>query len=92
MPYGIMKNEAGRYIVTSPKGKPWKTTYPTRAAAEKGVAYVEGRFGGGGSSPTPPPVDTGMVDLTEGRHDPVEGERGTKTLLRLRTLQDEEAF
>ena len=35
--------------MTSPKGKRWKTTYATRAAAEKGVAYVESRFGGGGS-------------------------------------------
>ena len=51
MAYGIAKNTHGRYVVTSPKGKAWKTTYPTREAAEKGVAYVEGRFGGSGSSP-----------------------------------------
>ncbi len=46
MPYTIDKIE-GRWRVASPKGKLWKTTYPTRAAAEKGVAYVESRFAGG---------------------------------------------
>ena len=49
--YGIDKNPHGRWVVTSPKGTLWKTTYPSRAAAEKAVAYIEGRFGGPGSSP-----------------------------------------
>ncbi len=44
MPYAISESD-GRYVVTSPKGKKWKTTYASRAAAEKGVAYVESRFG-----------------------------------------------
>ncbi len=61
MPYGIDKNDRGRWIVTSPKGKKWKTTYVSREAAEKGVAYVEGRFGGAGST-TPPKVETGTLD------------------------------
>lgn len=54
MAYSIDQNPAGRFIVTSPKGKAWKTTYATRQAAEKAVAYIEGRFGEGGSSPATP--------------------------------------
>ena len=49
MVYSI-EERGGRFIVISPKGKKWKTTYASRGAAEKGVAYVEGRFGGSGSS------------------------------------------
>ena len=45
MPYGIALNSSGRYEVTSPKGKTWKTTYASQEAAEKGVSYVQGRFG-----------------------------------------------
>ena len=91
MVYSI-EERGGRFVVISPKGKKWKTTYASRAAAEKGVAYVEGRFGGSGSSAkVATSAETGMVDVTE-RHDPIEGERGTKTLIRLRTLQDEEVF
>ena len=41
--------------MTSPKGKRWKTTYPSMAAAEKGVAYVESRFAGGSSGTVSPP-------------------------------------
>ena len=51
MPYTI-RESGGRFVVTSPKGKTWKTTYPSRAAAKKGVAYVENRFGGGGGPTT----------------------------------------
>ena len=51
MAYRIQEKD-GRFVVTSPKGKVWKTTYGSRAAAEKGVAYVESRFAGG-SSETP---------------------------------------
>lgn len=55
MPYSI--NRLGeRFVVTSPKGKQWKTTYPSLEAAQKAVAYVEGRFGGSGISVTPAPA------------------------------------
>lgn len=50
MAYSIQE-KAGRFVVTSPKGKTWKTTYPSRSAAEDGVAYVESRFAGDSSSP-----------------------------------------
>lgn len=51
MSYSIVKNSKGRYVVTSEKGKVWKTTYASKAAAQKGIAYVEGRFGGGTGMP-----------------------------------------
>lgn len=56
MPYTISER-GGRYFVTSPKGKTWKTTYPSQAAAEKGVAYVESRFSGGSSKVPVPQVE-----------------------------------
>ena len=47
MPYQIVPHpkKEGRFRVISEKGKVWKTDYATRAAAEKGVSYVESRFG-----------------------------------------------
>lgn len=48
MAYSISKNAKGRFVVTSPAGKTWKTTYPSSASAEKAVAYVTSRFGGEG--------------------------------------------
>ena len=52
MPYSVgMRN--GRWFVTSPKGKVWKTTYKDEPAAQKAVAYVESRFSGGSSSAKP---------------------------------------
>ncbi len=55
VPYAIAQNERGRFVVTSPKGKTWKTTYAKREAAEKGIAYVESRFAGGSVSANIPP-------------------------------------
>lgn len=91
MPYGIESIE-GRFHVTSPKGKLWKTTYKSKAAAQKAVAYIEGRFGGG--STTPPASSDGVMIPTSGeeQYQPPEGERGAKTLMRLRYMQDEEGF
>ena len=63
MPYAISES-GGRFTVTSSKGKKWKTTYPTMAAAKKAVAYVESRFAGGsgpsavGSPPSAESPDT----------------------------------
>ena len=58
MPYSI-RESGGRYVVTSPKGKRWKTTYASMAAAEKGVAYVESRFSGGtGVVTSSPPTES----------------------------------
>ncbi len=59
MPYAVAKKD-GRYVVTSPAGKTWKTTYPSRAGAEKGVSYVESRFGG--ASPAASPSSSSIVD------------------------------
>ena len=53
--YSVRENEKGRFVVTSPKGKDWKTTYGTKAAADKAIAYIEGRFGA--SSPRAPPSE-----------------------------------
>ena len=54
MPYSIDRNPAGRFTVTSPKGKIWKKTFASLEAAQKGVEYIEGRYGGRGSSATIP--------------------------------------
>ncbi len=54
MPYSVSQ-VAGRYVVTSPKGKTWKTDYPSQPAAEKAIAYIEGRFSSAPPSRTVPP-------------------------------------
>lgn len=70
MPYSIAE-VGSRFTVTSPKGKVWKTTYPSRAAAEKGVAYVESRFSSLPPSPVSPDEQGGGLfdseDTTEER-------------------------
>ena len=43
MPYTIQE-AGGRYFVSSPKGKTWKTTYASQAAAQKAISYIEGRY------------------------------------------------
>ena len=98
MAYSIEENASGRFVVISPKGRKWKTTYATRAAAEKGVSYVEGRFGGSGSSARE--EESAMTERmlprqVEGQMDDppiLTGERGEKTLLRMRSQQDEGGF
>lgn len=94
MPYSVRKNSKGRIVVTNPKGKDWKTTYSSPDAAEKAIAYIEGRFGAQTDRATPSsPIEAPMTaTASEEGYTPPEGERGTKTLIRLRTLQDEEAF
>lgn len=59
MPYVVTRNDAGRYQVTSSKGKTWKTTYPTAEAAQKGIAYVEARFTSPGAEVGTPSAATG---------------------------------
>lgn len=79
MSYSTRKNAKGRIVVTSPKGKDWKTTYSSQGAADKAVAYIEGRFGVGpapASRTSPPSLD-----------DDVEA-RGRKILAQF----DKEAF
>ncbi len=49
MAYSVAVNEKGRYQVISPKGKTWKTTYASQAAADKAIAYIEGRFSSPGA-------------------------------------------
>ncbi len=93
MPYSVAKNEKGRWQVISPKGKTWKTTYASSAAADKAIQYIEGRFGSG-TSATASPRPSPQMSSTELPEDyvPPEGERGSKTLMRMRYAQDEEAF
>ncbi len=43
MAYSIPQ-KGDRFQVVSPKGKTWKTTYPSEEAAEKAIAYIQGRF------------------------------------------------
>jgi len=59
MPYAIELNSAGRYVVTNPKGKTWKTTYPSQEAAEKATAYIEGRFSAPGTQESAPEPASG---------------------------------
>ncbi len=87
MPYSVAKNEKGRWQVVTPKGKTWKTTYATSAAADKAIAYIEARFGGT-SSPEAPKASA-TEDASTGE---MTGGRGEKTLVRLRMLQDESGF
>ena len=71
MAYTIIPHpkKEGRFRVISGKGKVWKTDYASRAAAEKGVAYVESRFGGGGSpsSDTRPSTESENPDTSAER-------------------------
>ena len=53
--YTITELANGRFSVKSSKGRTWKTTYPNRTSAEKGIAYVEKRFGGSSASVTSAP-------------------------------------
>ena len=77
MAYTIAKH-GDKYWVTSPKGKVWKTKYSSRAAAEKGVAYVESRFAGGSGTPSssasPESPDTAAERKELGIPDKVEEE------------------
>ena len=84
--YSVRENEKGRFVVTSPKGKDWKTTYPSRASADKAIAYIEGRFGAS-PSPAPPSEATPTGDAGTAEADtsaerralgipPVEDEEG----------------
>ncbi len=93
MPYTVAQNEKGRWQVISPKGKTWKTTYASRAAADKGISYIEGRYGTPAPSARSPSKEPEMAS-TELPDDylPPEGERGSRTLMRMRYAQDEEAF
>lgn len=88
MVYSI-EERGGRFVVISPKGKKWKTTYASRAAAEKGVAYVEGRFGGSGSSPRAAPLTSGP-DLIDTETDTAEERRALGIPPKL-TEEEEEA-
>jgi len=89
VPYTVLQ-KGDRFTVTSPAGKTWKTTYPSEASANKAISYIESRFGTspkgvvvkGESSPAAAP--NGEDEMT--------GERGEKTLARMRMLQDEEGF
>ncbi len=94
MPYSTRKNSKGRIVVTSPKGKDWKTSYSSQAAADKAIAYIEGRFGSDAPSSPASPRSSPQMASTELPEDyvPPEGERGSRTVMRLRYLQDEEGF
>ncbi len=84
MPYSVAKNEKGRWQVVTPKGKTWKTTYATSAAADKAIAYIESRFGTS-------PKEAVKAD-SPGPEAASTGERGEKTLARIRMIQDEQGF
>lgn len=75
MPYSIEKS-GGRYVVTSPKGRKWKTTYSSRTAAEKGISYVQSRFTEG------PPAD--IVGATSESAE----ERGEHTLASMKAAAE----
>ncbi len=66
MAYSISK-DGGRFSVTSPKGKLWKTTYASVEAAEKAVAYIEGRFAGDSSLPGQPSISEESSDTSAER-------------------------
>ena len=57
MAYSVVPHpkKPGRFRVISAKGKVWKTDYASVPAAEKAIAYIEGRFGA--SSPKAPPSE-----------------------------------
>lgn len=84
----------GRWFVTSPKGKVWKTSYKDQPAAEKAIAYIQGRFGDASpSSPASPgpspealiePEHLSTQDLLDLE---AKGERGAKTLLAMRNKE-----
>ncbi len=82
MPYSVAR-QGDRFRVTSPSGKTWKTTYPSSDAADKAIAYIEARFGG--TSSPEAPKDSATEDAST-------GERGEKTLARMRIQQDEGGF
>lgn len=78
MPYSVVPNEKGRFTVVSPKGKTWKTTYPTEAAALKAIDYIQGRFGGSPTASAKPTAPTHSAGQ----------ERGEKTLAHLKRIQE----
>jgi len=93
MPYSVASRN-GRWFVTSPKGKVWKTSYKDQPAADKAISYIEGRFGASApvsSAPSSPQPDA----LVEPEHLSTQdlldmeakGERGAKTLLHLRNKE-----
>ncbi len=84
MPYTIVKSN-GKFAVVSPKGKTWKTKYATEAAAQKGIDYIAGRFDSSPQSSGEQGEDLGPLELDM-------GERGARTLQRMREQQDEEGF
>jgi len=93
MAYTVAKNASGRFVVTSPAGKEWKTTYPSSASADKAIAYIEGRFGEPPASSAPSPssapqvVDPEHLSTQDLLDMEAKGERGAKTLLHLRNKE-----
>jgi len=95
MAYTVAKNAKGRFVVTNPAGKAWKTTYPSSAAADKAVSYIQGRFGDPPASSAPSPSQTGNQGLVEPEHLSTQdlldmeakGERGARTVLHLRNKE-----
>jgi len=95
VPYSVARNEKGRWQVISPKGKTWKTTYQSQGAADKAIAYIQGRFSGNSSAPasaSPGPSPDALVEpehlSTQDLLDmEAKGERGAKTLLHLRNKE-----
>jgi len=93
MAYSVAKNANGRFVVTSPAGKDWKTTYPSQAAADKAIAYIEGRFGAPAlaqSAPSPSPeaiIEPEYLSTQDLLDMEAKGERGAKTLRMLRNKE-----
>ena len=72
MTYDIVphpKKEGRHRVINAGTGKVWKTDYGSVEAARKAIAYIEGRFGDGGSSGTPSPTNgtSDSPDTTEER-------------------------
>jgi len=90
VPYTVSA-KGGRFLVTSPAGKTWKTSYASEAAADKAITYIENRFGGSAGIQT----ETATPGIVEAEHLSTQdlldmeakGERGTKTLLHLRNKE-----
>ena len=68
MTYDIVphpKKEGRHRVINAGTGKVWKTDYGSVEAARKAIAYIEGRFGGDGSSPSSTPASTPSSNLDD---------------------------